>query len=370
MNPLRALIVDDSRIFRHAIEQALGGIESIQVVGSVFSGEKALEFLKTNDADFITLDIQMPGMGGMATLRQICELNAKRPPNKAIDVIVVSSLTAAGATLTIEALETGALDVVQKPASTNADDNTRELQNLLSEKVELVRSRRKQLGTSHEDVTSKPAPMQTSQTTKSTPFDVKSRPVDAIVIGVSTGGPQVLQTLLPDLMQQTDRPILIVQHILRGLSGYFAESLSRKMPRPIIEVTQPTIIQQSGVYLARSGFHMVVRRDQLTPTLVLTNNPPENNCRPSVDVLFRSAAAVYSSSLIGCILTGMGNDGAAGVRTIKRAGGITIAQDKDTSIVWGMPRAAVETGDIHHVVSIQKMADLILSHIARPILSA
>ncbi len=359
-DPIRVLIVDDSRIFREAIQIALEKNRNVQVVGSVFSGEKALEVIDKIPVDLVTLDVEMPGIGGLETLRAIQQRNRQCRTPRVIDTLLVSSLTQAGARVTVEGLQWGAFDFVTKPHGLDQEANQEWLQKLLAEKLNLLRLRRKPKGTtgahrkSPEEWSSVPVSRPKS------PSNTMSGTDRAIAIGTSTGGPEALRFLLPQLAQQTDVPIFVVQHILDGLSYYLAESLSKQCGRTVWEASDGMRVQAGGIYLAKSGKHMILRKTENSLQVATSDSPPERGCRPSVDTFLRSAAMHYQNALVVAILTGMGDDGAEGIRAVKRAGGYVLAQDEASCVVWGMPRAAVETGNVDRVLGLDRMADGIL----------
>jgi len=365
-DPIRILIVDDSRIFRGVLQSVLEQIPGVRVVGSVFSGDKALEFIANTPVDLITLDVQMPGINGLDTLREITKRNAQQKPRPPVDTILVSALTKAGSMVAVEGLQIGALDFVCKPNEPSEQANRDSLLRSMEQKIAVVRQRRTGFSgrfSAGEDSTISsvmptPSAMATSNKLSSAKPAGQYR---AIAIGTSTGGPEALGIVLPSLIQRVRVPIFIVQHILEGLSGYLAESLTRKCGRPVIEAADDVIVQPDGVYLAKSGRHMIVRNRDSGIRIGLTDAPPERGCRPAVDVFFRSASAVYGNRLAATVLTGMGDDGAEGVRSIKRAGGYVIAQDQPSSIVWGMPRAATETGMVDEVLPLSKIADRLVT---------
>ena len=350
--PIRILIVDDSRIFRGILENAFSGIPGVEIVGSVFNGEKAIEFLKQTPVDLATLDIEMPGVDGLATLRAIRELNRARPNGVQTESVLISSLTKQGAKCTVEGLQLGAIDFILKPTGGTEAENMSILRNALVEKLAVYRQKRQD---EHEQTPVIPTNV-SKKTTTQTGGDFK-----AIAIGISTGGPETLAKLLPDLAGRTLAPIFIVQHNLNGLSNYMAESLSRRVGYEILESKEAMPVKPGGVYLAQSGSHMILRRVAGQVSISLSDAPPENHSRPSVDVFLRSAVSIYGASLIAAILTGMLNDGANGVRAVKRAGGFVIAQDQATSVIWGMPRAAIETGAVDLVLPLNKIATTFLS---------
>jgi two-component system chemotaxis response regulator CheB len=349
--PLKLLVVDDSRIFRGAVEDALQGRDDIRVVGSVWSGEKALEFIRSSPPDLVTLDINMPGQGGLDTLSAIQRINATQPDQPPIGVLLVSALTERGAAITIDGLERGAFDFVRKPDGPDKDANAAALRNVLLEKIDLYAQRRRRPRST--PVVHAPAPPAPSLTTPGR--------FQAVAIGTSTGGPEALARVLPVLTRRTAVPVFIVQHLLPGMAQFLAQSLDRRCDYKVVQASDATIVQPSTVYLAPTGRHMVVRRLQGQVFLGLNDQPPENKFRPSVDVLFRSVAAVYPGAAIGIILTGMGNDGAKGVGALKRSGAYIIAQDDPSSVVWGMPGAAVATNQVDAVLPLERIGPMVAS---------
>ena len=355
--PIRILIVDDSRIFRGLLQAVLEQIPGVLVVGSVFSGEKALAFLDQNaNVDLMTLDVEMPGIGGLGTLRELRKRNADRHLNRLrpVDAILISALTDSGSRTTVEGLQLGALDYILKPCLPDEQLNREQLRQSLTEKILTLRQRfaRRYPLTAKGAVASSPTPSVKPSATRS---------FRAIAIGTSTGGPEALVHLLPPLVRGCHLPIFIVQHNLPGLSGFMAESLTRYCGRRVLEARDNILIESDGIYLAESSKHMVVRLRESRVCLGVTDGPPERGCRPAVDVFLRSAATVYGSSLMSVILTGMGDDGADGIRVAKRAGGYIMAQDEATSVVWGMPGAAVATGMVDEILPLTRIAERMIA---------
>ena len=350
--PLRVLIVDDSRIFRAALQEALEARAGLRVVGSVWSGEKALEFIRQSPPDLVTLDLNMPGQGGLETLSQIQEINASRRDLPPVGVLLVSALTSRGAAATVEGLQRGAFDFIRKPDGPDEKANAVLLQQQLFEKIDLFTQRRARLSGAE-------AP------TPKTPVAARiQRPgrFQAVAIGSSTGGPAALAQLFPVWTKQTSVPFFIVQHLPPGMTEYFANSLAKKCDYRIVEATYGEAVQPTTAYIAPGGKHMVVRNQDGRMVIALNDLPPENNCRPSADVLFRSLAAAYPpSSVLTVILTGMGTDGAKGLGPLKRNGAYVIAQDEATSVVWGMPGAAIATNQVDEVLPLDRIGTTVAS---------
>ena len=357
---ITVLIVDDSRLFRSALEESLAGQGDIVVVGSVFSGAKALEFIHNSPPDIVTLDVEMPGMDGLAALEQIQQFNADRPAAEAVGVIMVSAFTRRGADVTVKALQAGAFDFVTKPSGPSQDANLATLCDELVTKIHACTRRRRKLAPGAGGVARPVVPPVVAPRAGRRPSTVH-----AVIIGASTGGPRALSTILPELCELTDLPILIVQHMPADFTRSLAESLARQTQRTVVEAIDGVPIQRGAVYIAPGGRHLLLRGPTSSPVTGLTDQPPENGCRPSVDVLFRSAAAIMQNQVVAVVLTGMGCDGTAGLGAIRRAGGYVIAQDEATSVVWGMPGSAVEAGLADEVVPVDRIARAVAAVISR-----
>jgi two-component system chemotaxis response regulator CheB len=351
--PLRILIVDDSRIFRSVIEQALADCPDVKVVGSVWSGEKALEFARQSAPDFVTLDINMPGLGGLETLKTLRAMSQSlmRP----IGVLLVSAYTKRGAAVTIEGLQEGAFDFITKPDGPDAKLNAAVLRAQLLEKVTAFRSRRA-------GVPVRPIVAQRSPAT-TTPARRQVQRFQAIVIGASTGGPEALTRLLPVIARACPVPIFLVQHMPAGFTDYFATSLSRRCGSSVVEAQEGAIPGPSQVFVAPGGKHLMVHVRAGKAVIGLSDSPPENGCRPAADVLFRSAAAAYSGEVLAVVLTGMGSDGAKGAVALKQAGAHVVVQDEATSVVWGMPGSTVAAGAADEVLPLDEIGPAVRRHL-------
>ena len=360
------LIVDDSRIFRAALEASLAGQEGIEIVGSVFSGEKALEFIKASPLDLVTLDVEMPGMGGIETLKAIQRINAGKPPGTDVGVVMVSAYTKRGADITIQALQEGAFDFVTKPSGPQREDNLNLLRQQLLGKIRLFMAERQR-----KLAALQPAVLQLANSAKQGLRANKTRslqaahrqPVRAIVVAASTGGPKALEILLPDLVRRVDLPILVVQHMPPKFTQSLAENLARLSGCAVVEASNGDVVREKSVYIAPGGKHLLLRSDCGQLTIGLNEQAPENGCRPSADVLFRSAATALQGGVLAIVLTGMGRDGTAGLGAIKRAGGYALVQDEDTSVVWGMPGSAVEAGLADDILPLGEIAEAVEAHL-------
>jgi two-component system chemotaxis response regulator CheB len=349
--PLRILVVDDSRIFRGALESALEGRAGIRVVGSVWNGEKAVEFIRHSPPDLVTLDVNMPGRGGLGTLSDIQDFNASRPELPPVGVLLVSALTERGAAITVEGLERGAFDFIRKPDGPDETANAALLRQQLFEKIDLFAHWRGRMSSA---AFRQPAP-------PGEPPIHRTGRFHAVAIGASTGGPEALTRLLPVLTKKASVPVFIVQHMPPGMTRYFADSLERKCDYRVVEAADGEAVQPRTAYISPGGRHMIVRRHEGRIVTALNDQPPENGCRPSVDVLFRSAAAAYPQAVVAVILTGMGCDGVKGLGPLRRSGAYVIAQDEATSVVWGMPGAAAASNQVDEILPLERIGPTLAS---------
>jgi len=344
----KILIIDDSRIFRSAVAESLAGEADFEVIGSVWSGEKAIEFIQSSPPHLVTLDVEMPGMGGLETLRAIQRINASKKEVNPIGVIMLSSYTQEGADITVRALEMGAFDFIPKPAGGNHRENLEMLRHQLVERIRHFEAKRLPLPVSRSPADRRP------QAEKYPRVPLPSK-IGGVMIGVSTGGPRALSEILPPLCEKVDVPIFIVQHMPPAFTQSLARSLHRRCRYTVMEGRDNDVVQEQHVYIAPGGRHMLLARQRNTVRTVVNDQPPQNGYRPSVDILFRSGAEVYGRDVIGVILTGMGTDGTDGARILKRTGAIVIAQDEKTSVVWGMPGRVKASGNADQVLPLEEI---------------
>ena len=349
---IRLLLVDDSAAIRGILSKTLREIPGIKVSGTAADGEKALNFLEKEQVDIVLLDIEMPVMDGIETLRRIRKKHPRLP------VVMFSSLTERGAKATLEALVAGANDYVPKPTATDNDSIVARIESELVPKLRAVyRPPDKSKDWDDETVFKKLMPP--------VPRKTNSQDISVLVIGVSTGGPSALAEVLPHLAVANAPPIVVVQHMPKEFTGLLAERLSKMCKHRVSEAHHGQALQQEHIYLAPGGSHLEIQKHGEEAKLVLHDGPPENSCRPSADVLFRSAAKIFHSGTLALILTGMGNDGLQGCKMIASEGGVVIAQDEPSSVVWGMPGHVVRAGIADTVLSLDRIGPDIAMRICR-----
>jgi len=357
---IKVLVVDDSRIYRGIICAALEYAPDIEVIGNAFNGVKAMEFLKKGILpDIISLDIEMPEMNGIETLKAIQEFNKEHSGEKDIGVVMVSSISKRGADITIEALENGAFDYITKPASDDREENISNLRYQLLSKIRTYHNV-KSIKTAASD--QKKSTLAKREFPTETEFSNKK--IGAVIVGCSTGGPRALAEFLPELTKEISLPIFIVQHMPAFFTLSLAENLNKKCTHTVVEAGDNIEVSENHVYIAPGGKHMLLKKGATNNVLTsIIDSPPENNCKPSVDVFFRSVPLVCTKNVITIILTGMGNDGAKGLRPLKRKGSYIVVQDEQSSVVWGMPGCAVETGYVDKVLPLKEIAGDIIKKI-------
>jgi two-component system, chemotaxis family, protein-glutamate methylesterase/glutaminase len=327
---IRVLIVDDSLVIRHLIREALGADPAIEIVGAEANGALALARIPALKPDLVTLDIEMPVMDGLETLRQIRKLHPQ------LRTIMFSTMTTRGASVTLEALALGADDYVTKASNAGSLDKS-----LASLRGDLIPKIKQFFALPIE-------PLALPPLEKATP-PPGSQPAayakpSVVLIGVSTGGPQALAQVIPKLPAAFPLPVLIVQHMPPMFTRLLAERLDATSPIQVSEAQDGIELRPGLVIVARGDYHLCLRRSGAAVVVALDRGKPENSCRPSVDVTFRSAAEVYGASALAVMLTGMGSDGLRGVHALKAAGARSLVQDQASSVVWGMPGAVVEAG--------------------------
>jgi len=324
--PIRVLIVDDSATIRSVLSATLGADPDLRVAGTAINGQVALASIAASPPDLVLLDVEMPVLDGISTLREIRRMHPKLP------VLMFSSLTERGSKATLDALLAGANDYVAKPAAQTADEVAARIREDVIVKIKALVPRSGTISRGPTPAAARP------------PAPARREPIRGVVIAVSTGGPTALAEVLPAFAASTRVPVLIVQHMPAFFTAQLAERLSRICNATIREAQAGQEIRPGDVLLAPGGRHLEIAGDGGTARVRLTDDPPENSCRPAADVLFRSAARLWGGGTLGIVLTGMGRDGLQGSRKIVEAGGEVIAQDEFTSVVWGMPGEIVRAG--------------------------
>lgn len=350
---IKVLVVDDSPFMRRAITRMITSEPGIDIVGQATNGAEALSLIAELRPDVVTMDIEMPVMDGLTALKRIM---AERP----LPVIMMSTLTQTGSSATLQALELGAFDFVPKPESSMLDVFT--VQHELTSKIkEASRPRRK--------ASSVPAPALTSMASTVPAAPAESRPtsrIELVAIGISTGGPPALQAVLPQLPADFPVPVLVVQHMPPGFTRSLAERLDRLCGVRVKEAEQGEHLEPATVYIAPAGWHLTLKTDSRGHYVQLIDSSDSKTWhKPSVDVMMASVAMTYGPRALGLIMTGMGNDGTAGAGAMKRVGAPIWAQDEESCVVYGMPRAVYESGVVDKVLALPRIAPE-LARIVRP----
>lgn len=348
-NKIRVLVVDDSALMRLMISDILNSDKGIEVVATAKDGEDGIRKVTKLRPDVVTLDVEMPRLDGLHALGYI--MSEIPTP-----VVMVSSYTQKDADVTFRALEYGAVDFVSKPSGPISRD-IREVSDELIAKIKVAVKadldslkfiHHKKILKNHLKIKLK----------KAVPG------VKVVAIGASTGGPRALGQILPQLDPYIPAGILVVQHMPKGFTKTFADRLNRESKIEVKEAEAGDKIEQGKVLIAPGGYHMIVKKKisgrKTAGTIVLNHNPPVYGLRPTVDYMMLSAAEVYGDRTVGVILTGMGSDGAKGIKSIHDNKGKTIGQNRDSCVVYGMPKAAVEKGGVDKVVPLDKIAEVIM----------
>ncbi|MBC8061487.1 MAG: chemotaxis response regulator protein-glutamate methylesterase [Clostridiaceae bacterium] len=347
MKNIKVIVVDDSALMRKIISDMINSTDDMEVIDSCRNGQDLMTKLSVLSPHVITLDVEMPIMDGLTTLREIKRRNIDIP------TIILSSLSQSGTELSIDCLEAGAFDIVPKPSGTISLDIDKVKVELLS-KIKVAYGRKNQNSKINklEDRTKvEERPIVEVKRKGYQKVDVKGY-IDAVVIGASTGGPKALYTVVTALPENVGVPIFIVQHMPIGFTKAFADRLNANSDIKVVEAQDKELINKDTVYIAPAGLHMEVGSDN---RIHLNSEPTMWGVRPAVDKLFISASKVYENHLLSVVLTGMGKDGAGGTVQVKDNGGITISQDESTSTIYGMPKATFETGKVDLVCPIDEV---------------
>ncbi len=386
MDDISVMICDDSALMRNLIGRIVDETTGMTVCGKSENGQDLLEKLKTTKPDVILLDIEMPVMNGLQFLKKRKELNIDIP------VVILSSVATEGAAITIECLERGASDFITKPGASV----TLKIGEVTNEIIEYVASYGGAYATAHGkqipqpeffshqiklkeaerfvlkkkgDEAAKAASITKSDVVPESWFKPKVKEpviikpereggkIELIAIGISTGGPNALREVFKSIDPNLKQPILVVQHMPAGFTAEFANSLDNICPLKVTEAKDGEPILEGHIYIAPGSFHMFVDHKPLGNFIRLSQDEPRNGHRPSCDVLFESVAKIYQNHALGVIMTGMGRDGAAEITEMRKQGAWTLGQNKDTCIVYGMPKVAFEMGGIQKQVALAEMAN-------------
>lgn len=373
---LRVLVVDDSVVVRRMLCDVIASDPNIEVVGTAPNGALAVTRVQQLNPDLVTMDVEMPEMDGLEALGVLRKQYPRLP------VIMFSTLTERGATATIEALTRGASDYVTKPA--NVGSVTAACEAIRSELIPKIKAlcgratgrpgsgvRALGPGSGARTLPANPFARPSPSGLRTVPpvSGVRTVPalprgrVSAVVIGISTGGPNALAAMLPGLVADMPVPVLIVQHMPPTFTALLAERLAKVAKLPVREAVGGERLGPRQVWVAPGGSHLTVVGGIAGQGLRLTQDPPENSCRPAADVLFRTAATAFGGNVLGVVMTGMGADGQKGAEAIRAAGGSVIVQDEATSVVWGMPGSVVRAGAADQVLPLDQIASEIVRRV-------
>lgn len=345
---IKVLVVDDSAVMRKLIPRILNEDKEIEVVATAMDGDFAIRKIEQLRPDVVTLDVDMPRMDGISTLNHI--MSKFRIP-----VLMLSSLTTRGASLTLKALEIGAVDFICKPRSPSR------IGEMAEELISKVKAAARSNLVSTADLPAamplavKPAPM----------FSVRDGADKVLAIGASSGGPNALRYLLPKIPADFGTGIVVVQHMPESFTAIMAKWLDQICQVEVREARDRDVVAPGRVLIAPGNIHIKIKKTAVGGMVLLESGKPVGGHMPSVDVFFKSVAAEYGRHATGLIMTGMGTDGAEGIGEIKKAGGLTLAQDRESCAVFGMPRAAIEKGNIDRVVPLSELASYLMSVVGR-----
>ena len=367
--PLRILVVDDTVVYRKTVSDILADIPDVEVVGTANNGKIAMRKVASLKPDLLTLDIEMPEMNGLDVLR------AMKTETPDVGAIILSTLTHKGGDLTIKALELGAFDYITKPETGSIEESKNAIKKTLAL---LIKSFSRQLemrkilkGSNYNKAyqasatSSCPSDAPLNRSSQSVSRTPRKTQAEIVGIGVSTGGPKALSEMLPKIPENINVPILIVQHMPPIFTDSLAKSLDMRCAITVKEAMDGEVVRPNIAFIAPGGKQMkvVASADGLNRIIRITDDPPENSCKPSVDYLFRSIAEHYVGRAAGVIMTGMGTDGTLGLRMMKRNGSYIIAQDEPSCIVFGMPKKPIDEGIVDTIAPLERIADEICSSV-------
>ncbi len=361
----KVLVVDDTIFYRRILKDVLNSIPEMEVVGTANNGKAALSRIKILKPDLLTLDVEMPEMNGLEVLQEI------QKQGHDVECLMVSSLTHKGSEITVQALSLGALDFIAKPDADTAEHNFALLKKALEPKLRAFHRRRElknllkgRPGPSKPSVSEHEVKDFASVISKTKTPETRTEKSKAVAVGVSTGGPNALAQVVPKLTPAMNVPVFVVQHMPKTFTASLARILGKSSRLQVKEAHNGEMVKPNIVYIAPGGQQMKVASGAGGQIIIrITDDPPENNCKPSVDYLFRSVAREYGSRATAVIMTGMGSDGKMGVKVMKSAGAMIIAQNAPTCVVYGMPKAVVDAG----LADIVSPLDLIAQEIEKTV---
>lgn len=362
----RVMLVDDSAVIRGFFRRAMEDEPTIEVVSSVGNGQNAVDAMAKANPDVIVLDIEMPVMDGLTAIPKLLKVDPD------VKIVMASTLTLANADISLKALSIGAADYVAKPNTTGELHSAGSFRTELIDKVVALGRAKRRLGPSDNPTMEGDTKHIAVPAKAASPGSISLRkpailPAKFLAIGSSTGGPQALLKVVSGLGADFDLPVLITQHMPATFTGILADHLSKAANREVKEATDGDPVKSGCVYVAPGDFHMTVEKDGADLVTRLNQDPPENFCRPAVDVMLRSLAKHCGNRLLTVILTGMGQDGLLGGNEVVEAGGTIIAQDEASSVVWGMPGAVANGGLCSAVVTLDQVAAKIRELSGRPV---
>lgn len=354
MPRIRILVVDDSVVVRRMVSDVLVSDPQLEIVGAAANGKIALAKIPQVNPDIVVLDVEMPEMDGLSALVEIRKMQPKLP------VIMYSTLTQRGAEATLDALSKGATDYVTKPSNVGGAALAMEcIRTQLIPKIKAISSR----GAGVVNLVPPTMPVLAKPPAPPRVIPRREERVDIVAIGISTGGPNALAVLVPYLPRDFPVPVVVVQHMPPVFTHLLAERLAAKSQMTVEEGYTGAVPHPGSVWIAPGDYHMVVVSDSRGVTLRTHQGPPENSCRPAVDVLFRSVAEVYKGHTLAVEMTGMGQDGLRGCELIREAGGQILAQDQATSVVWGMPGFVANAGLADRVLPLDQLGPEIIRRV-------
>ena len=358
MSKIRILVVDDAVVFRRLLTEVLSNDPALEVVGTAANGRIALARMAQVNPDVVILDVEMPEMDGLATLAELRKTYPRLP------VIMFSALTERGAVATLDALALGATDYFTKPTSVGGMDGSLQLiREQLIPKIKVLCAGAggqalMPAGACPADVPSASAGLQASRRAGTRPG-----PIEVVAIGASTGGPNALAEVFRQLPGDFPVPVVIVQHMPPMFTRLLAERLSSEFSLRVREASSGSVLEPGHAWVAPGDYHLIVVREGTQVRTRVHQDPPENSCRPAVDVLLRSVAQTFGLHCLAVILTGMGQDGLRGCEAIREAGGQVLAQDEATSVVWGMPGYVARAGLADRVLPLSLIGDEIVRRV-------